>query len=123
MTGCSKMDLPLADEQCDLLKVLAHTYLQQNLADKAVVLLQAVYSAYPADVSVRTMLAFAYVRCGRPYEAMLLLDWQSADGKLASEIHLLRSQAYSQMGRMADAAAAMRHFISTRRIAAQQEGG
>lgn len=123
MTDCSQIDLPLAEEQCDLLKVLAHTYLQQNLADKAVVLLQAVYSAYPGDVLVRTLLAFAYVRCGRPYEAMLLLDWHSAEGKLASEIHLLRSQAYSQMGRMADAAAAMRHFISARRAAAQREEG
>ena len=121
MTYCLRMDSALPDEQCDLLKVLAHTYLQQNLAEKAVVLLQAVYSVYPSDVLVRTLLAYAYIRCGRPYEAMLLLDWQSADSRFAPEIHLLRSQAYSQMGRMADAATAMQHFINARTAAARKE--
>jgi predicted Zn-dependent protease len=114
MIHSAELNLPLTEEQCDLLKILAHTYLQQNLADKAVILLHAVYAVYPADVLVRTLLAFAYNRCGRPHEAILLLDWHSAEAKLAPQIHLLRSQAYSQMGRIADASAAMRHFINAR---------
>lgn len=109
-------NLPLSVEQCDLIKVLAHTYLQQNLAEKAVVLLHAIYCACPTDAVNRTSLAFAYLRCGRPHEAMLLLDRFDADGLTRPEIHLLRSQAYNQMGRMVDAAASMRHYIGACRM-------
>jgi len=111
----------LSTEQRDLLKLLAHTYLQYGRAEKAAVLLHAMHALDPLDSHVTRSLAYACVRCGRPHEAMLLLDRLLESGDGAPEIHLLRSQAYSEMGRVADAARAMRHFVGAR-TAAQGRG-
>jgi predicted Zn-dependent protease len=104
----------LSTEQRDLLKLLAHTYLRYGRAEKAAILLHAMHAVDPVDSHVVKSLAYAYVRSGRPHEAMLLLDRLLEGGDGAPEIHLLRSQAYSQMGRVADAARAMRHFVGAR---------
>ena len=111
----------LSAEQCDLLKVLAHTYLQYGRVEKAASLLYAIHQLEPADRRVVKSLAYAYVRSGRPHEAMLLLDPLLDLGDRAPEIFLLRSQAYSQMGRIADAARSMRYFVGARLDAKEGE--
>lgn len=112
----------LSVEQCDLLKLLAHTYLQYGRADKAAILLSAMHSVDSTDPQLVKSLAYAYLRSGRPHEAILLLNPLLEQGSRAPELFLLRSQAYSQMGRIADAARAMRHFVDARLDAAEIEG-
>jgi predicted Zn-dependent protease len=104
----------LATEQRDLLKVLAHTYLQYGLAEKAAVLLHAIYAVDPSDSHVVKSLAYAYVNSDRPHDAMLLLDTLLGAGNPGQEVFLLRSLAYTRMGRRADAARSMRYFIGAR---------
>jgi hypothetical protein len=104
----------LPAEQRDLLKVLAHTYLQYGLAEKAAILLHAMYAVDSSDPHVVKSLAYAYVNSDRPYEAMLLLDTLAGVANPGQEVFLLRSFAYSRMGRPADAARSMRYFIGAR---------
>lgn len=104
----------LPAEQRDLLKLLAHTYLQYGLSEKAAILLHAMHAVDPSDAQVVKSLAYAYVNSGRPYEAMLLLDPLIDGANPGQEVFLLRSFAYSQMGRRADAARSMRYFIGAR---------
>lgn len=104
----------LSAEQTDLLKILAHTYLQHNLPEKAAILLHAIYLVEPEDLLVKKSLACAYVRSGKPFEAMLLLDFLEEEERGTPEVHLLRSQAYLQMGQVADAAEAMGRFVKVR---------
>lgn len=113
----------LASEQSDLLKVLAHTYLQYGLADKAAILLHAMYAVDPSDRHVVKSLAYAYVNSGRPHEAMVLLDTLVGLGNPGQEVFLLRSLAYTRMGRRADAARSMRYFIGARSGAVEGEAG
>ncbi|MBK4733226.1 type III secretion apparatus assembly chaperone SctY [Noviherbaspirillum pedocola] len=100
--------------QKDVLKLLAHTYLQHGKPDRALVLLHALHSLSPNDALNEKLLAYAYVRSRRPYEAMLLLDSLIERGDASAEVHLMRGQAYAQMGRMSDAAWAMRHYVEAR---------
>ena len=111
----------LSNEQRDLLKVLAHTYLQYGLAEKAAILLHAIYAVDPSDHQVVKSLAYAYVRSDRPHEAMLLLDSLLEAGNSAKEVFLLRSMAYTGMGRRADAARSMRYFIGARSKSVESE--
>ena len=111
----------LATEQRDLLKVLAHTYLQYGLAEKAAILLHAIYAVDPSDRNVVKSLAYAYVHSDRPHDAMLLLDRLLDAGNPGKEVFLLRSLAYTRMGRRADAARSMRYFIGARSGSAESE--
>lgn len=105
---------PLAPEQRDLLKVLAHTYLQYGLAEKAAVLLHAMHAMDSSDRHVVKSLAYAYLRSDRPHEALLLLDSLAEIGNHGRDVFLLRSLAYSRTGRRADAARSMRCFVGAR---------
>lgn len=111
----------LATEQRDLLKLLAHTYLQYGLAEKAAILLHAIYAVDPSDHHVVKSLAYAYVNSDRPHDAMLLLDTLVGNGNPGQEVFLLRSLAYTRMGRRADAARSMRYFIGARAGSTESE--
>jgi predicted Zn-dependent protease len=104
----------LSRRQKDVMKLLTHTYLQHGKPDRALVLLHALRSLAPSDALNEKLLAYAYVRSSRPYEAMLLLDALIERGDASAEVHLMRGQAYAQMGRMSDAAWAMRHYVEAR---------
>lgn len=114
MNSSSRPSEALSRRQKDLLKLLAHTYLQHGKPDRALVLLHALHALAPNDTLNEKLLAYAYVRSGRPYEAMLLLDLFVERGEAGPEVHLMRGQAYAQMGRMSDAAWAMRHYVDAR---------
>lgn len=106
----------LSGRQKDLLKLLAHTYLRHGKPDRALILLHALHALSPNDTLNEKLLAYAYLRSGRPYEAMLLLDAFVDRGEAGPEVHLMRGQAYAQMGRMSDAAWAMRHYVEARGV-------
>jgi predicted Zn-dependent protease len=112
----------LSVQQIDLLRLLAHTYLRYGKPDRALVLLHALHALVPGEALNDKLLAYAYVRCGRPYEAMLLLDPFVERDEAGPEVHLMRSQAYTQMSRMSDAAWAMRHYVEARCADLQMDG-
>jgi predicted Zn-dependent protease len=111
----------LSGRQQDLLRLLAHVYLQHDKPERAVVLLHALHALAPGDALSEKLLAYAYVRSGRPHEAMLLLDPLLERGGVGPEVHLMRSQAYGLMGRMSDAAWAMRRYVEARSAAPAAE--
>jgi predicted Zn-dependent protease len=114
MTGPIHSSEALSEQQADLLKLLGHVYLQHNKPERAAILLYALHALEPEDAAVSKMLAYAYLRSKRPHEAMLLLDPLIDGSEDQPHVHLMRSQAYRLMGRMSDAAWAMRLYVNTR---------
>jgi len=101
-------------EQLDLLRVLGYHHLQNGSSVRAAQIFEALQSLHPEDASISLSLACALLRSGQPDQAMLVLDTvpgSQADSALA---WLLRGQALTKNGRMAEAARAMRLFILRR---------
>ena len=120
--------------QSDVLKVLGFLQLQHGDPLDAVVLFDALRSLFPSDRKIVLSLALACLRSGDPLTALEVLDdampismselQTSAPlrhGALDPCHHLLRGQALAALGRMAEAARAMRLFIRHRRLLDTQD--
>ncbi len=101
-------------EQLDLLRVLGYHHLQNGSSVRAAQIFEALQALHPEDASISLSLACALLRSSQADQAMLVLDsipGLQADSALA---WLLRGQALTKNGRMAEAAHAMRLFIHRR---------
>lgn len=101
-------------EQLDLLRVLGYHHLQNGSSVRAAQIFEALQALHPEDASISLSLACALLRSGQPDQALLVLESiprPHADSALA---WLLRGQALTKNGRMAEAARAMRLFIHHR---------
>lgn len=101
-------------EQRDVLHVLGYLQLQNGSPAKAAVIFDALAAADPSDPSLVLSHACALLRSGRSADALVLLDALTVDGEDLTLSWLLRGQALSQLGRVAEAARAMRMFIRHR---------
>lgn len=104
----------LSDDQHDLLRLLGFVYLQNGKPQPAATLFHALHLLDPTDSSITRSLACAYVRSGKAEEALTLLDALLQHGDTSSLTYLLRAQAFSFMGHLAEAARAMRFFVQAR---------
>ena len=101
-------------EQLDLLRVLGYHHLQNGSSIRAAQIFEALQTLSPDDASVYLSLACALLRSEKPDQALVVLEsitGSHADSALA---WLLRGQALTRNGRMAEAARAMRLFIQRR---------
>ncbi len=96
------------------LEVLAHVFLQNAQADKAVAILQALDTLRPADSRALLALATAHLRSGAPLRAIAVLDRIDSLAAPPPEAHLLRAQALRALDRHGDALESMRRFIALR---------
>lgn len=105
------------DEQRDLLRVLGYLQLQHGNPGKAAAIFDALLATAPSDPRLALSHACALLRSGQSAEALKALDTsgdQSFAGELLTLAWLLRGQALSRLGRVAEAARAMRMFIRQR---------
>lgn len=104
-------------EQRDLLRTLAYCYLQHGHPGRALPLLRLLLELDAADRHAADSLACALVRLGRGEEALEVMQQMSAFHDATALSFLLRAQALAMLGRMPEAARAMRRFVALRREA------
>ncbi|HSY28642.1 MAG TPA: tetratricopeptide repeat protein [Burkholderiaceae bacterium] len=112
---------PLSTEYCDLLKLLGYLYLQSGRPEGAATLFNALHAVDPDEQHAAISLACAYIRCGKPTEALSLLDQLQDHDHVSALTHLLRSQALISLKRTAEAARSMRVFVMTRATESRKE--
>lgn len=126
------MELPA--RHSDVLRVIGFLQLQYGNPSDAIVVFDVLRAAFPSDRKIAMSLALAWLRKGEPQSALDVLDdIQSpppADSfPLAAFLpdaldpcfHLLRGQALAGLGRLAEAARAMRLFMRQRRLLENQD--
>lgn len=107
-----RTDFP--SDQLDLLRVLGYHLLQNGNPVRAAQIFEALQVLCPDDPNISLSLACALLRSKQVEQATQVLGsipGSQADSALA---WLLRGQALTQTGRMAEAARAMRLFIHRR---------
>ncbi len=105
-------DFPL--QQLDLLRVLGYHHLQNGSSIRAAQIFEALQALHPEDASICLSLACSLLRSGQPDQAMLVLESIPGPQKDSALAWLLRGQALTRNGRLAEAARAMRLFIHRR---------
>ncbi len=103
--------------QEDLLRVLAHVYLEHQRPEKAIILLEALAVFHPGARHLLKPLALAYLAAGR-YEdgataAQRFLNG-AADGETVAPMYIIESRALWALGRKEDARRSVRRFIEAR---------
>lgn len=101
-------------EQLDLLRVLGYHHLQNGSSVRAAQIFEALQVLRPEDASISLSLACALLRSEQLDEAMLVLDSVPGSHTDSALAWLLRGQALTKNGRLAEAARAMRLFIHRR---------
>ena len=97
-----------------LLGMLGYLQLRHGSPEKAAAFFDALAMDNPADRQIALSHACSLIRCGHASEALTVLEPLGDSGELSSLAWLLRGQALSQLGRVAEAARAMRMFIRQR---------
>jgi len=100
--------------QKDLLRILGYSYQRNGRVEQAAIIFAALHALDPDDGFVARSLACAYVRSGKPEQALMLLDRLLDQGDASALTHLLRGQALGLLGRIAEAARAMRFYVAAR---------
>lgn len=96
-----------SEDHRDVLRVLADVYLVQGQVGKAVLLLEALHVLEPDHEQVAKALSYAYMRAGRPEDALALMDALLDSGLPWPEnapLLLIQSKALWALGRCREAA-------------------
>ncbi len=104
----------LPEEQRDLLRILGYSYHHNGRWEQAAILFSALNALDPDDAFAAKSLACAYVRAGKAEQALPLLDRLVEQGDASAVTHLLRGQALEALGRLAEAARAMKFYVAAR---------
>ncbi|MET4580347.1 tetratricopeptide repeat protein [Ottowia thiooxydans] len=104
----------ISASQLELMDLLSYIYLRHGLPDKAAVLLSARDLLSPDNRSTLLTLALAQVRAGKPERALETLERLALIGAVDAAFHLVRAQAFHALGRMAEAAGAMKAHLALR---------
>lgn len=102
--------------QLELLNLIGYQHLQNGRPQRALRIFEAMLALEPGNSKFGLAAACASLRCGQAEQALETLD---ALPKLQTDVALawlLRGQALTQLGRMAEAARAMRIFIRRRAL-------
>ena len=111
----------LDQDQADLLYLLAYHHLQHGSPSQAALLFESAFSFDPVNTKVMQGLACAYLRDGQPEQALFLLEKIPHEHRGDALTWLLKGQAFTKTGRVAEAAGAMRMFIQMRSAETQQD--
>jgi Flp pilus assembly protein TadD len=103
-----------AQDQVQVLDLLAHAYLQNRMPDKAAVLLAARNLLAPNDRRTLLALALAQLRAEKPQRALNTLEQLALLGAMDAPFHLVRAQALHALGKADEAARAMRAYVALR---------
>jgi type III secretion protein Y len=101
-------------EHCDLLHLLGYHHLEHGHHERAAMIFEIVLSLNPFNTKAAQALACAHLRGEKAENALDVLDQIPVDQKGDALTWLLKAQAFTKMGRMAEAARAMRMFILKR---------
>ncbi len=104
----------LDQDQSNLLHLLGYHHLQHGNASQAALIFESALSFDPLNVKISHGLACAYLRGGHPEQALSLLEKLPIEHKANALTWLLKGQAFTKIGRVAEAAGAMRMFIQMR---------
>jgi predicted Zn-dependent protease len=104
----------LDQDQSNLLHLLGYHHLQHGNAPQAALIFESALSFDPLNVKIVQGLACAYLRSGHPDQALSLLERLPNEHKANALTWLLKGQAFTRTGRVAEAAGAMRMFIQMR---------
>jgi tetratricopeptide (TPR) repeat protein len=104
----------LPAEQRDLLRILGYSYHHNGRWEQAAILFSALNALDPDDAFAAKSLASAYVRAGKADQALPLLDRLIERGDSFAITHLLRGQALEALGRLGEAARAMKFYVAAR---------
>jgi Flp pilus assembly protein TadD len=104
----------LNQDQSNLLHLLGYHHLQHGNASQAALIFESALSFDPLNAKVLQGLACAYLRDGHPDQALSLLEKLPNEHKANALTWLLKGQAFTRTGRVAEAAGAMRMFIQMR---------
>jgi predicted Zn-dependent protease len=102
--------------QLELLNVLGYQYLQNGRAERALLIFEAMQCLQPDNSRYAFAAACSCLRCNDATQALLILDTLTKSQNDVALSWLLRGQALAKLGRMAEAARAMRLFIMHRAI-------
>lgn len=117
----SPQNAGLDQDQADLLYLLAYHHLQHGNPCQAALIFESVFSFEPVNPKVVQGLACAYLRDGQPERALSLLETMPHEHKGDALTWLLKGQAFTRTGRVAEAAGAMRMFIQMRAAESSQD--
>ena len=104
------------DSQLELLNVLGYQYLQNGQPNRAFLIFDAIQAIDPTNSHYAFAAACACIRSGNAKQALQILDSLTKDQNEVALAWLLRGQALAKLGRMAEAARAMRFFILRRTL-------
>jgi Flp pilus assembly protein TadD len=104
----------LDQDQSNLLHLLGYHHLQHGNASHAALIFESALSFDPLNEKIVQGLACAYLRDGLPEQALSLLEKLTNERKANALTWLLKGQAFTKTGRVAEAAGAMRMFIQMR---------
>ena len=111
----------LDQDQSNLLHLLGYHHLQHGNASQAALIFESALSLDPLNVKIVHGLACAYLRDGRPDQALSLLEKLPNEHRANALTWLLKGQAFTRTGRVAEAAGAMRMFIQMRTAESSQD--
>jgi Flp pilus assembly protein TadD len=111
----------LDQDQSNLLHLLGYNHLQHGNASHAALIFESALSFDPLNEKIVQGLACAYLRDGLPEQALSLLEKLPIEHKTNSLTWLLKGQAFTRTGRVAEAAGAMRMFIQMRAAESSQD--
>lgn len=105
-----------SDSQLELLNVLGYQYLQNGHPQRAFLIFEAMQAIQPNNSHYAFAAACACIRFNDGKQALSILDALSSSQNDVALAWLLRGQALAKLGRMAEAARAMRFFIMRRTV-------
>lgn len=98
----------------EVLQVLADVFLNQGQSEKAVLLLEALYSLAPQDAQIVKALCYAYLITGRYEQTLTMADvFLRLPGRVpeSTPILLIRSKALWALGRTEEARTSLNRYI------------
>ena len=111
----------LDQDQSNLLHLLGYHHLQHGNASHAALIFESILSFDPFNAKIVRGLACAYLRDGHPEQALSLLEKLPNEHRTNALTWLLKGQAFTRTGRVAEAAGAMRMFIQLRAAESSQD--
>jgi predicted Zn-dependent protease len=103
----------LEPREADALIQLAHFFLRQGDAERAMVLYAALREAQRQSSSVLRGLAISSLRAGQPKRALSALDALALMGAVDAGFHLTRANVLTALDRQDEAQAAMQAWLAS----------
>jgi predicted Zn-dependent protease len=115
------VDTEFSQAHRDMLQLLGHVHLHNGHPQKAAVIFEVLTELLPQQSQLKLCLARALLLAGDELNALRTLQNFPEEAGNQAVCWLMRGQALSRLGRVAEAAGAMRMFIRFRRLETVKE--